>query len=367
MAETLQERYRRMIAEEELASDPAQALAVEKLQMLTNRLSRYAPPAKTDILSYFTRKRGAVPRGLYIFGGVGRGKTMLMDMFFSTASFARKRRIHFHEFMSETHDIIAKARKERPGDPVPYVAERLARESPLLCFDELHVTDIADAMILGRLFSVLFERGTVIVATSNVAPWDLYKDGLNRALFLPFIDLIEDKMEVLALESARDYRLDRLAGTPRYFQPLGPMAERDIRMTWQTLTHRAAGEAVTLLVKGRAVDVPEAAMGVARFGFDELCSKPLGATDYLTIARAFHTVIVENVPVLTPDRRNEARRFITLIDALYDNRTGLIISAEAEPHALYPSGDGSSLFQRTSSRLIEMRSDEYLKSRHQRF
>ncbi len=269
--------------------------------------------------------------------------------------------------MGETHDLIAEARKTHPGDPVPFVAERIARNAPLLCFDELHVTDIADAMILGRLFDVLFERGTVMVATSNVPPWDLYKDGLNRALFLPFVSLIEDRMEVLELDSARDYRLDRLSGTPLYFSPLGAEADAEIRKVWRMLTGRDTGAPASVTVKGREVAVPEAAMGVARFSFADLCAKPLGANDYLAIARNFHTVIMEHVPILTPDRRNEARRFNTLIDTLYDNGTGLIVSADAEPDALYPAGDGADLFQRTASRLMEMRSEEYLKGRHRRW
>lgn len=366
MAETLLERYRRMVRSGEIASDPAQALAVEKLQILSNRLARYAPPAKTDILSFFTRKSGEVPRGLYIFGKVGRGKTMLMDVFFESAPFAKKRRVHFHEFMGETHELIAAARKNHPGDPVPHVAELIARDAPLLCFDELHVTDIADAMILGRLFGVLFERGAVIVATSNAPPWDLYKNGLNRSLFLPFIALIEEKMEVLELEAAQDYRLDRLTGTPLYFTPLGPEADRSIRGAWTALTGREEGEPAELTVKGRRVGVPEAAMGVARFTFGDLCVKPLGAADYLAIARHYHTVILEGVPLLSPAKRDQARRFNTLIDALYDQGVGVVISAEAEPDALYPEGDGADLFQRTASRLMEMRSQDYLKGRTRR-
>ena len=365
MPETLLERYRAMIRSGEIGRDQAQALAVEKLQLLANRLASYAPPAKTDIFSFFTRRRGEVPNGLYIFGGVGRGKTMLMDLFFATAPFAKKRRVHFHEFMSETHDLIAAARKSHSGDPVPHVGEKIAREAPLLCFDELQVTDITDAMILGRLFGVLFERGTVIVATSNAAPWDLYRSGLNRDLFLPFVELIGAKMEVMELEAARDYRLDRLSGAPLYFTPLGAEADANIRKLWRALTGRDQGERQTLTVKGRDVEVPEAAMGVARFAFEDLCGKPLGANDYLAIARNYHTLFIENVPILTPARRNEARRFNTLIDALYDQRVGLVISAAAEPDVLYPAGDGADLFQRTASRLMEMRSQAYLRAREE--
>jgi cell division protein ZapE len=367
MTQNLFERYRAMVRAGEIAADPMQALAAEKLQILANRLARYEPPAKTDIFSFFTRKRGEIPRGLYIFGRVGRGKTMLMDLFFATVPFERKRRVHFHEFMTEVHELIGVARKKVEGDPVPYVAEKIARGAPLLCFDELHVTDIADAMILGRLFTGFFEHGTVIVATSNLAPWDLYKDGLNRDLFLPFVELIEEKMEVMQMEAARDYRLDRLLGEPLYFSPLNGESAASIREAFQRLTGLASGQSQDIIVKGHTLHVPEAAMGVARFRFDELCGRPLGANDYLTLARNFHTVILEGVPMLTPARRDEARRFNTLVDALYDQGTGLIISAEAEPDELYPQGDGAELFQRTASRLMEMRSESYLMtSRHKR-
>jgi cell division protein ZapE len=362
MTQDLLERYRGMVHAGEIAADPMQALAVEKLQLLANRLARYAPPAKTDIFSFFTRRRGEVPRGLYLFGPVGRGKTMLMDLFFESVPFEPKRRVHFHEFMIEVHELIAAARKQHEGDLVPVVAERIARAAPLLCFDEFHVTDIADAMILGRLFAGFFEHGMVIVATSNAAPAELYRGGLNRNLFLPFIELIEEKMEVMELEAAKDYRLDRLLGEPLYFTPLGGVAAAGIREAFRKLTGISHGAPQHIVVKGRTITVPEAAHGVARFAFAELCGKPLGAIDYRAIARHFHTLIIEDVPILTRDRRDEARRFNTLIDTLYDYGTGLIVSAAAEPDALYTEGDGADLFRRTASRLMEMRSEGYLTS-----
>jgi cell division protein ZapE len=364
MPDTILERYRCMVRAGEIEADNAQLLAAEKLQLLANRLARYTPPKRTDVFSFFTRRSGEVPRGLYIFGPVGRGKTMLRDLFFDSVPFAQKRRQHFHEFMADMHERIAEARKCMDGDTIPHVGEQLAREAPLLCFDELQVTDIADAMILGRLFTALFERGTVIVATSNVPPFDLYQNGLNRDQFLPFVDLLEEKMEVLQLEARRDYRLDKLKGIPLYFSPLGTDADNAIRAAWTQLTGHKSGAPETISVKGHSIQVPEAYMGVARFGFNDLCARPLGPIDYLTVARQYHIVILEHVPILTPEKRNEARRFNTLVDTLYDHRTGLIMSAEAEPNALYPKGDGAELFLRTASRLMEMRSTSYLGARH---
>lgn len=353
-------RYRVMVEGGEIAADSAQALAAEKLQLLANRLAQYEPPAKTDFFSFFTRRRGEVPEGLYIFGSVGRGKTMLMDIFFETVPFEPKRRVHFHEFMADVHERIARAREGHKGDPIPTVAREIAEESRLLCFDELHVTDIADAMILGRLFAGLFDHHVVVVATSNAAPQDLYRDGLNRPLFEPFIELVEEKMEVLQLEAATDYRLEKLQGRELYFTPADTRAQKAIRAAFERLTGQERGKPATLLVKGRKLEVPEAAMGVARFDFADLCRKPLGAGDYLAIAHAYHTLLIENVPVMGRANRNEARRFINLIDTLYDEGVRLVASAEAEPDMLYREGDGAELFERTASRLIEMRSQAYL-------
>ncbi len=306
------------------------------------------------------------PRGLYIHGKVGRGKTMLMDLFHETSSFPSRRRLHFHEFMAETHDRIGAARKTVDGDPIPHVAAEIAAGAGLLCFDELHVTDIADAMILGRLFKGLFERDVVMVATSNVPPSGLYKNGLNRQLFLPSIALIEERMEVMELVSAKDFRLEKLEGQQLYFTPLGDKSHKALGAAFTRLTGLPHGKPTDVDVKGRTLRVPEAARGVARFTFDELCDRPLGSLDYLHLAHRFHTLILEGIPRLVPERRAAARRFINLIDTLYDARVGLIASAEAEPDDLHPAGDQSFLFERTASRLIEMRSAEYLESRMQR-
>jgi cell division protein ZapE len=250
-----------------------------------------------------------------------------------------------------------------PGDPIPLVAAGIADEARILCFDELHVTDIADAMILGRLFDGLFARQVVVVATSNAHPTELYRNGLNRQLFLPFVDLIEDHMDIVKLDAARDFRLEKLAGEPLYFQPAGPEAGAEMDRLWDRLTGSQPGRSVELDVKGRKVLVPRSAMGVARFGFEDLCGRPLGSLDYLSIAQAYHTLLIDRIPRLTPARRNEARRFITLIDTLYDGRVGLIASAEAEPDDLYTAGDGAELFERTASRLFEMRTETYLQGR----
>lgn len=311
----------------------------------------------------FRRPAGPPPRGLYIHGAVGRGKTMLMDLFFAHADVTPKRRLHFHEFMAEAHERIAAARKAIDGDPIPHVARQLAEGARLLCFDELHVTDIADAMILGRLFKVLFAEGVVVVATSNARPDDLYRNGLNRQLFLPFIDLIEDHMSVAELAAARDFRLQRMAGQTLYFTPLGPAARAGMDALFAQLTAGGASEPSVIEVKGRSLIVPQQALGVARFPFAALCEQPLGASDYLAIARVYHTVMVDDVPVLTPAERNAARRFVTLVDTLYDNRIGLALSAAAEPDGLYVAGDGAYLFERTASRLTEMRSADYLEAR----
>lgn len=352
-------RYRSALTSGALKSDATQRAAVEKLSVLARLLARYRPGG----LSFFRKKQ--FPRGLYIWGDVGRGKSMLMDLFFEEATIAPKRRVHFNAFMADVHTRLhAERAKAGTSDPIPAVAASLAGEAWLLCFDEFQVTDVADAMILGRLFEHLLDLGTVIVATSNVAPDDLYEGGLNRQLFLPFIALIKQRLDVVELNGPTDYRLHRLCGHPVYLTPLS--SETDVAMdaAWRRLTDCAHGEPARLTVFGRSLLVPQAARGVARFSFADLCEAPLAAADYLEIARNFHTVLVDHIPVLSATERNAARRFVLLIDTLYDQNVKLIASAEAPPAMLYTDGDGAEAFRRTASRLAEVQSEEYLKRGH---
>jgi len=365
MRHSIAAEYARRIKEGGLTHDAEQAKTAMLFDELWQSLRDWRPAGRGLFKLFGKRSKGA-PKGLYVHGQVGRGKTMLMDLFFESVDFTPKRRLHFHEFMAETHDGIAEAREMSKGDPIPIVAERIAAQSRLLCFDELHVTDIADAMILGRLFEALFADGVVVVATSNAAPDELYKNGLNRNLFLPFIQMIEDNMEVVRLDAAEDYRMLKLAGRPLYFTPADRTAKAEMDRLWQSLTGVERGAAAELAIKGRRVAVPEAANGVARFDFADLCEQPLGANDYLTIARTYHTVMIDNIPILVAAKRNEARRFINLIDTLYDAKVGLVVSADGEVDSIYKEGDGQFLFERTMSRLIEMRSDSYLAARAER-
>ena len=352
--------YRGRVAAGDLVADPAQRLAVEKLQLLHMRLADYNPQAPKRVgLGYFGWGRDKlevkpVP-GLYLYGGVGRGKSMLMDLFFEGAPVSPKRRVHFHAFMQEAHAGIHAARAKGAGDPVRPVAEGIADGATLLAFDEMQVTDITDAMLVGRLFERLFERGVVVIATSNRHPDDLYKDGLNRHLFLPFIAMIKDRLEVHHLESATDHRLERAAGEQVYFAPLGPEADAAIDAAWERHAE-APGAPKTLEVQGRRVTLPRFAHGVARANFADLCEAPLGPADYLAVARAARVLILERIPRLSRARNNEAKRFVTLIDALYEAKALLIASAEAEPDDLYQEGAGAFEFRRTASRLAEMRS-----------
>lgn len=347
-----------------LQPDAAQLLAAEKLQALWHALRDYRPGGGGGWKARLglARRRDDPPQGLYIFGRVGTGKSLLMDLFFQTAPLEKKRRVHFHAFMIEVHERLHRWRQAAKGeksDPLPEIAGEIAAEAWLLCFDEFHVVNIADAMILGRLFEGLFAAGTVVVATSNWPPDRLYEGGLQRDRFLPFVELVKRRMDVLELDAGKDYRRDRLKTLPVYHAPLGASATAALDRAWATLTDEATPETVTLTVKGRALEIP-AARGVARLSFDDLCARPLGAEDYLAIARAFHTVILDGVPALGENNRNEARRFMLLIDALYESRTKLVVAAAAPPDRLYPSGDGAEEFRRTASRLMEMRSAEYL-------
>jgi len=347
--------YRARIDAADLVADPDQARAAQRLDRLAQELAAWRPDA------WLGAARRA-PRGLYLWGPVGRGKSLLMDLFFEAAPVAKKRRVHFHEFMLEQHAALRAARAAGAGQDrlIAQLAKTVVERARLLCFDELQVTDIADAMILGRLFERLFEEDVAIVATSNRPPDDLYKHGLNRQLFLPFIALIKQKLDLVEIAGPHDFRLRQLMAAPVWYAPLGPAADEALERAWKRLTAGAAPHPVALDVGGRTLHVARAAAGVARFSFEDLCARALGAADYLEIAERFHTVLLENIPRLSPAMREEAARFRTLIDALYEAKVKLIASAETAPQLLYPEGDQSFEFERTASRLMEMRSESYL-------
>lgn len=368
---TVAERYNALVDGGRIESDEAQLELAEALDRVLTEIRERRLTAKSSNLGWlFARKRKSAPsiRGLYIHGAVGRGKTMLMDLFFEQIAAERKRRVHFHDFMADVHERIyahrqaLKRGETKQEDPIEPVASQLISEAWVLCFDEFSVTDIADAMILSRLFEQLFKRGCVLVATSNVEPENLYHNGLNRQLFLPFIDLLKSHVDVFNLDARTDYRLEKLQQLPVYLTPLNDDTRIAMAKVWREMTAGQIAHPNTISVKGRRIEVPLEAGGIVRFNFDELCARPLAASDYHIIAHRYHTVFLENVPVMDEDRRNEAKRFINLVDMLYDAGTRLIMSAAAAPEDLYISRRGSEGFEfaRTASRLFEMQSVDYL-------
>ena len=357
--------YRALCRTEGFSGDPVQELAAEKLQSLHHALVGYEPSGGGWAERFGLAKRVDPPQGLYIFGPVGRGKSMLMDMFFESAPVTRKRRVHFHEFMLDVQARLHALRKtDGAGDKnglIDALAGEMAGEAWLLCFDEFQITNIADAMILGRLFEALFAAGVVVIATSNTAPAELYADGLQRESFLPFIAILEARLDLLHLDGGTDYRLARVTGRPVYHTPLGKKASAALDRAFLDLTDTVRGEPVSLKLRSRTLAVPQAARGVSRFSFAELCEQAHGASDYLALAENFHTLVLDGIPRMSREQRNEAHRFSTLIDALYEHRVRLICAADAPPDELYVAGTHSRAFKRTASRLIEMQSAEYLK------
>jgi cell division protein ZapE len=371
------ELYENLVAAKKLERDRAQESLLTRFAALEQRVAAHRSARRIRPVGWLFGGRNQdsdTVKGIYVFGAVGRGKTMLMDLFFEASPVVRKRRAHFHEFMADVHERVRAFRQKlkdgeiEGDDAIRLAAGEIAEESWLLCFDEFHVTDIADAMILGRLFARLFELGVVVVATSNVAPSGLYKDGLNRALFLPFIAMIERHMEVLPLKARTDFRLEKLAGQKVWYVPADEAATAALDEAWRRLVGSTSGMPQELSVKGRRLRVPRAAMGVARFFFHDLCEQPLASADYLRIAHEFHTLIIDRIPVMGFEERNAAKRFIILIDTLYDHSVKLVASAAAQPDALYQASDGfeANEFKRTASRLIEMRSQSYLALPHGR-
>ncbi|WP_310476405.1 cell division protein ZapE [Sandarakinorhabdus sp.] len=360
-------RYAGLLAAGELKPDAAQAAVIARLAALEAVLNR---PATSGLFGRLLGKSAPPPKGLYIWGGVGRGKSMAMDLFFAASTVVPKRRAHFHEFMADVHAAIHARRQAGDSDPLMSVADQIATGAKLLCFDEMQVKDIADAAILSRLFTALMEKGVTVVTTSNRPPRDLYKDGLNRHLFLPFIDLIETRLDVVTLDGPTDYRLARLSGTHTWHVPNGPEATAALSAAFFRMTDYPPEDrehvptAELPLPGGRFLHVPKSLKGVAVFSFARLCRQPLGAADYLAIARHYHTVLIVGIPRLGPENRNEAIRFIHLIDALYERRVKLVAAADAQPIQLYPAGDSSFEFERTASRLMEMQSAAYLALGH---
>ncbi len=371
--------WRAMVARGEFASDPSQELAARRLQTQWETLRGYdPPPARRNsggnaLLNRLLHRKPehplapeGTPKGLYLVGEVGRGKSMLMDLFFASAEVKRKQRIHFHRFMQTSHARVFAWKQANPDgtDPIPPLADTVARDAALLCFDEFQVNDIADAMILGRLFQALFARGVVVVATSNIAPDDLFKGQPGHDAFLPFIEMIKQRLEVVMMDAGRDFRRERMRGMRTWHVPADAFSRRALDEAFLTLTGGVQPAPVTLTVTGRALVVPAAAAGVARFEFSALCGTALGPGDYLAIATNFHALVLDGIPRLSPDNYDVARRFINLIDTLYDQRVKLIASADAPPDQLYRHGENAKMFERTASRLDEMQSEEWLEQEH---
>ena len=361
----------------EVHADPVQEKVVARLQAIYDQLvARQDRPApKAGFLARLGFGHAPAPpsgpRGLYIWGPVGRGKSMLMDLFFADVPMARKRRVHFHEFMLEVQDRLHRRREELAAkgappeaDTIVPIAKQIASETRLLCFDEFQVTNIADAMILARLFEVLFDEGLTVIATSNRKPDDLYKDGLQRERFVPFIDLVTERLDVMQLGGDHDYRLDRLRNFDVYLTPLGAWANAKLDEAFRALSGGADGEPRVLRTQGRDVPIPRAAPGVAMADYMDWCARPMGAADFLCIADNFHTVILADIPRMSPDNQDKAARFVTMIDSFYERKVKFICSAAASPDKLYVEGDGAFEFQRTASRLMEMQSPEYLALPH---
>lgn len=374
---TVRQAYDHLEETGAIGRDPAQMEVVEALDRLIGELSVKRMAAKKSALGWlFAKRRPAREKvkGLYVHGQVGRGKTMLMDLFFELVPARRKRRAHFNDFMADVHDRIQKHREKlkrgetKEADPIPPVARALAEEAWVLCFDEFAVTDIADAMVLSRLFSSLFDEGVVLVATSNVAPRDLYRDGLNRGLFEPFIGILERHARVLNLDGPTDHRRRRLERMQVYVTPLGEAADRQMDEAWRAATAGRAVHEDRIALKGREIVVPRAAGAAARFDFMELCGVALAARDYLALVARYDTLFLDHIPVMGQDRRNEARRFILLVDTLYDNRVRLVASAEDAPETLYRGTGGAEAFEfaRTASRLTEMQSRDWLEGARRR-
>ncbi|KRE16984.1 ATPase [Bosea sp. Root381] len=377
MTASITERYAALVEGGAIERDPAQVAVVRRLQALAETLAAQRLARKSSALGWLFGKKNAAKdaaKGLYIWGSVGRGKTMLMDLFYDSVAVTKRRRVHFHEFLADVHGRIHAYRQKlktgevKDPDPIGPVAAELAAEASLLCFDEFTVTDIADAMILGRLFTALFSEGVVVVATSNVEPSRLYEGGLNRSLFLPFVALLAEKVEVVKLEARTDFRLEKLGGAPVYHVPADAKAKTALDDAFRKLAGTPQGQTLVIDVKGHDLVIPQAAGSVARARFADLCSAAYGAGDFIALAQRFHSLVLDEIPVLADDRRNETKRFIILIDALYEHHVKLVASAEAEPHELYQARSGREAFEfdRTVSRLIEMRSDAYLALPHGR-